>query len=64
VCHFSIVSCEGLLKFAHLKAYIYFARFEVVTVMLLRVQVFWDMMLHCSAKMGLLVSEGEGTTVL
>jgi hypothetical protein len=32
--------------------------------MLLTVQVFWDMMLYCSAKMGLLASEGEGTTVL
>jgi hypothetical protein len=62
--HFSTVSREGLLKFAHPKASLYFARFEVLTVMLLRIQVFWDMMLYCSAKVGLSASEGEGTTVL
>jgi hypothetical protein len=62
--HFSILSHEGLLKFAHPKPSLYCAMFQVFTVMLLRVHVLWGMMLYCSEKMGLLASEGEGTTVL
>jgi len=62
--HFSIISDGGLLKLAHPKVSLYFTRFEVLTVMLWRSRVFWDVMLCCSAKTGLLASEGEGTTVL
>jgi hypothetical protein len=56
--YFSIVFHEDLLKFVHPKASLYLAIFEVLTVMLLRSQVYY------SAQMGLLASEGEGTTVL
>ena len=60
----SIISHGGLLKLAHPKVFFFGAKFEVLTVTLWRSQVFWDVMVCCSAKMGLLASEGEGTTVL
>jgi hypothetical protein len=43
----------------HPKASVGFARFEVLTVMLLRNQVFWDMMLCCNSNKGLLASEDQ-----